>query len=51
MLRVDDNNHCFSFSPLVHYNNDFEPLLSRDDDELCDDFANFIQGAIQQVEG
>ncbi len=27
------------------------PLPFRDDNEICDDFANFIQGAIQQVEG
>jgi hypothetical protein len=57
MLRADDNDLCFS--PLMHNNFAFEPLPFRDDDdelcgdnELCDDdFANFIQGAIQQVEG
>jgi hypothetical protein len=32
-------------------NEDFEPLPFWDDDFLCDDFANFINGAIQQVEG
>jgi hypothetical protein len=49
MPHVDDNDLCFSFSP--HNTYDFEPLPFRDDDELCDDFANFIQCAIQQVEG
>jgi len=42
------NNLCFS--PLVH-NEDFEPLPFWDDNFPCDDLANFIKGAIQQVEG
>ena len=49
MLRADDNHICFS--PLMHNNNDLKPFPLCDDNEFCDDFANFIQGAIQQVEG
>jgi hypothetical protein len=48
MLGANLNDLCFS--PLKH-TEDFEPLPFWDDNFLCDDFANFINGAIQQVEG
>jgi len=49
MRRVDVDD--LFLSPVVSSNNDFEPLPFRDDNELCDDFANFIQDAIHHVEG
>ena len=48
----DLSGFCFS-SSVQHKpaHEDFEPLPFMDDITLCDDFASFIEGAIQQIEG
>ncbi|KAK1733132.1 heat shock factor family protein [Skeletonema marinoi] len=47
MLREDVNDFCFS--PLKQNKEDFEPLPVIDDNAPCDDFASFIEGAIQLI--
>ncbi len=44
-----DNLSDFSISSLQHVD-DFEPLPFMDDSEPCDEFARFIEGAIQHIE-
>jgi len=46
---LQDNLSDFSLSSLQH-NEDFEPLPFMDDSTPCDDFASFIEGAIQHIE-
>lgn len=50
MFRANSNAACFS--PLRQCNEDFEPLPFWDynDCDLSDDFANFIEGALKQIE-
>ncbi len=45
---LQDNLGNFSLSSLQH-DDDFEPLPFMDDSTPCDDFASFIEGAIQQI--
>jgi len=49
MLREDVNDFCFS--PLKKKKEDFDPLPVMDDNDNapCDDFASFIEGAIQLI--
>jgi len=49
MLREDVNDFCFS--PLKQNKEDFDPLPVMDDNDNapCDDFASFIEGAIQLI--
>ncbi len=44
-----DNLSDFSISSLQHVD-DFEPLPFMDDSTPCDDFARFIEGAIQHID-
>mmetsp|Transcript_6545 Transcript_6545/g.11007 ORF Transcript_6545/g.11007 Transcript_6545/m.11007 type:complete len:107 (-) Transcript_6545:132-452(-) len=50
MLQADFNDLCFG--PLKHSIEDFEPLPFCIDNDPCfsDDFAKFIEGAIQLIE-
>eukprot|EP00984_Skeletonema_dohrnii_P012774 scaffold5212_cov78-Skeletonema_dohrnii-CCMP3373.AAC.2 len=50
MLQAEFNDLCFG--PLKHRIEDFEPLPFCIDNDPCfsDDFANFIEGAIQLIE-
>jgi len=50
MRQADFNDICFG--PLKHSNEDFEPLPFWVDNDSCvsDEFANFIEGAIQNVD-
>jgi len=49
MMRDNVNDSCSS--PLTQNSADFEPLPFMDDNIPFDDFASFIEGAIQQIEG
>jgi len=52
-FQARSNDVCFSPVADRHSNEDFEPLPFWVDNDYCldDDFANFIEGAIHQVEG
>lgn len=50
MPQAQAESNDVSFSPLKHNNEDLEPLPFSVDNDPFDDFANFIEGAIQPVE-
>lgn len=51
MPQAQEQFNGVFFSPLKHGTEDFEPLPFSVDNDFCDDFANFIDRAIQPVEG
>ena len=48
-LNLCCSEHSSNLHFSNYYKNDFEPLSFMNDDEPCDEFASFIEGAIQQI--
>eukprot|EP00984_Skeletonema_dohrnii_P000878 scaffold272_cov117-Skeletonema_dohrnii-CCMP3373.AAC.3 len=49
MLREDVDDFCFSSLKQKQNKEDFDPLPVMDDNAPCDDFASFLEGAIQLI--